>query len=225
MLVYYNQLDVLGWDGAKTVQLGDLRSLGMEGEVRYQDDHWNVGANYAYTKQLDWKSAAGVSKQGISYADYHVEVTDGPTLEGKGNSLHNTPEHAAKIFATWREPRVGVSLHVDLALFWGYKGRLDGLRMYEDGWAQVGGPGNDTMVALAKRLRREGYGQPNAMLNASIGYRLPIPVVDMTMRLVGRNLLGFKRYFYDSGDNAAYPTRLRWTEEPATAAVTLDLKY
>jgi outer membrane cobalamin receptor len=225
---FYNELDAIGWAGTKTVNLGDVTIGGVEAEFAYHAEQFNAGVSHAFTRQIDFDSADPTSRQGISYADYAVPVdVDGDgteeTLKGEGNALANFPENVTKCYLTYSELPWDMVFHTDAAVFWGYPGLEDMLDMYED--VHEDKSSEPTMETLESRLDHEDFADLNVLWNCSLGRTFMVNDCETTLSLYAMNLLNFKRYQYVSGESAAFPRIARWTEEPRSFGIELDVRF
>ncbi len=218
---FYNELDALGWDGEKTVALGNVKFAGLEAELTYQSDELNAGISHALTKQVDFESADRTSRQGISYADYQVDAGGGVRLEGEGNSLANYPEHVTKLYCTYRRLPWNLVFHTDAAVFWGYPGQQDMIEMYEE----AHGGTDPTMNEMEDRFEAENFAETNILLNCSLRRTFKTGDIETTFSVYAANLLEFKRYQYVSGESRQYPRITSWTQEPRTFGVQVDVKF
>lgn len=217
-------LKAIGFDSglSRTVRLGSLRFFGLEPEISWQTGNVKAGLSHSLLQQLRWRKGSRVSAGGISYADYNVSV-GGISLQDQGNSINNFPEQATKVFASVKDLFWGLTAHADLQVFWNYQGKKDGLEMYENAYAAAGG--NAAMDNLAAKLRRKDFGGLNTKLNCSLSRTYRSRKADYTFTAYGLNLLGFKRYVYDSGNTRAYPSKFSWVEEPASVGVNAEVKF
>lgn len=221
LAAFYNELEALGWDGEKTVTLGDVTIGGLEVELAYQSDNMNAGISHAFTKQLDFESGDPTSRQGISYSDYQVDAGGGILLQGEGDSLANFPEQATKFYCTYRGLPWELVFHTDAAIFWGYPGQEDMLEMYHE----AHGGTDATMNQLESRLDAENFAETNILLNCSLGRTFNCRGAETTVSLFAANLLEFKRYQYVSGESRMYPRITSWTQEPRTFGVKVDVRF
>lgn len=220
--VYYYDLEPIGWDGAKTVRLGEQKIVGLEPEIKYQRQNLKLGLSHSFVKQLRWKNAAGVTTEGISYADYRI-ASGAFALAGEGNSINNFPEQSTKGFVTIGNLPHGLVFHTDAEIFWNFQGKKDGLKMYENAYAALGG--NAVMNAISAKLKQENFGDTNIKLNCSLSKTITKGNARYTWSILGMNLLGFKRYVYDSGNNLAFPSKFSWIDEPRTVGITCKVEF
>lgn len=220
--VYCYDLEPIGWDGAKTVKLGEQKILGLEPEIKYQWQNSKLGISHSFIKQLSWKSAAGFITEGISYADYNVPVGS-LTLISQGSSLNNFPEQATKGYITLGKLPHDLVFHTDAEIFWNYQGKKDGLEMYNNAYAATGG--NAAMSAVSSKLKQKHFGGSNIKLNCSLSKTFTKDNTKYTWSIQGMNLLGFKRYVYDSGSNQTFPSKFSWVNEPRTFTVTCKVEF
>jgi len=214
--LFYNRIEAIGWIGDQSRPLGDLDLAGCELDLHYRTGRLTLGVNHAFIKQLDWTSAPGVNRQGISAADY-----DFNGLTGTGNDLSNWSSHTSKAFATFRvRPRV--TAHADMQVFWRWEGADDYMRMYDRRYA--GAPDEEDWLALRRRLRREGYGDTDLRLNLALAWQAPI-AHDTRVTLFARNVLGTRRYSYSSGVTRDYPAKISWVEEPAAVGIQAEMVF
>lgn len=218
---FANRLKTLGWDGDKTVELGDANFAGLEIELTYRGDRIQAGLNHAFIKLLDFESKVPTGRpQGISYADYDVPLSGGEVLTDTGDSFTNYPENITKGYITCGGLPWDLTIHADMAVFWDYPGARDSIAMYEDAYN-----GDATMDSVAARLEDEDFAEHNILLNASIQREFELNGLRANLSLYAANLLEFRRYQYVSGEVADYPAKLAWADEPRTFGVQLDVRF
>jgi len=221
---YLNKIDVIGWDGSKSVNLGALKVMGVEMEAKYQSDHVRAGISHAVTKELDWKRGSGITSQGISYSNYNTSPAAGLSLQDNGNDLANFPVQISKVYVTVEKLPLDFFCHTDAQFVWGYPGNRNGVEMYRDAYS-ASGRNNEAMNNLSGDLSKQNYGGFNLRWNISAGKHFLWGKQKFKVTLLGENLLGFKRYFYSSGDSQRYPDKITWAEEPASLGLRTDFEF
>lgn len=228
--LFYNQLDVIAWDGSKksSQSVGDLKLGGLECEARYQSERFIVGINHSYVKQLDWDLAQGVDYSGISYSDYKVPGQlrwnpTGLTLNGTGNNLNNWANHATKAYFRYKFLNNKLIFHADARIFWGYEGGKDGFQMIRN--AVKGTKYEQEVLEVLKRIEDKDVFDPDFRLNASLTWKLSDVI---SLQLYSMNLLDIgnnKRYTYDAGFDQLVPNSTSWIEEPRTFGMKLTMEF
>lgn len=218
-----NTVDVIAWDGDENVTKpsGRLQLFGVEADVRYKWSKGNAGASYSYVKQIDWDLADGVSRSGVSFADYNQPIGDG-IQAGVGNDLANWPGHALKFFG-----RASLSnqmtVHINSRILWDYQGMKDGLT----GLSQaMQGTADETVVETAiQQVNAVNSYDYDFRANASLTYRLSnyIELQVFMINILGAN--GNKRYSYDNGNDDPAPTGVRFIEEPRTWGMRVEYDF
>ncbi len=213
--IFYNQNEVIAWDAdlRRAAPIGELKTIGLELEAKYEKDSFNLGVNHSFVKQLDWKLADNVTASGISYSDYY-NATSGVT--DKGNDLSNWANHATKLFTNIGLLDDKLTLHGDVQIFWGFEGLKDGL----DALAEAGG--NAANIAHIKR--QNGYDM-QAMAGVSLTYHINKSSA-MTVFVQGIPVIGDnKRYSYSSGYKNKYPDKTSWIEEPIVVGFRYHVRF
>ena len=198
--------------------------MGVELEAKYQNEHVKGGISHAITKQLDWKRGSGITSEGISYSDYNINPSGSNLqLANNGNDLNNFPVQISKVYVTVEKMPFDLFCHTDVQFFWGYPGNENGVQMYRDAYSAIGG--NAAFNNLNGDLSKQHYGGFNLRWNVSAGKEFQYKKQKFKVTVMGENLLGFKRYFYSSGDSQKYPDKISWTDEPASLGIKLDYTF
>lgn len=213
---FYNQIGVLSWSGKdNTTRLtGDLKLAGVEAELRYTLDNATLGINHAFTKQLSWKMADGITVNGISYSDYNQSFPDGTVFKGHGNDLNNWANHATKLFGRVSMMNKRITLHGDCRSFWGFQGAKDGLTMIEK--SITGDESKSHILDLIADVReKDAYGI-DFRFNGSATYKINNSLSISAFAINLFKLGDAKRYSYDAGITVQGPARVGFVEEPTT---------
>jgi outer membrane receptor protein involved in Fe transport len=219
---YYNQINVLAWNGKNaTIPVGKLSLAGAEAEIKYSAPGITLGLNQSYVRQLRWRLAADQTGSGISYSDFNRTVDPNPmgpvTLHGVGNNLNNVPPIVTKLYASYNYR--WLTGHIDGHVFWGWPGLSDGLTSLDQAAAGTpkAGPVSD---AIAAARAKDIYGI-DVRLNLSLKLQINkyLSLTGYVINLVGNR--GNRRYSYDAGINSASPNRIGWVEEPRAFGVEL----
>ena len=214
----YNWGEMLGfvYDPAtikgETKPIGNLKYFTLEAEARYKFEKLTFGINHSFVKQLSWENAAGITSQGISYADYNSNG-----LLSTGNDLNNWANNATKLFANVELP-CQFTFHADGQFFWKWNGYKDVQLMYDGKY----GNSNPAWKLLNNILDDENFAGTDVKINLSISKYFP--QINSTVSVYGINLLGSKRYSYSSGERYNYPSRLMWVNEPAALGIKINVK-
>jgi hypothetical protein len=215
--VFYNRNQAIAWDSGlrQSAPVGRLKTIGVEGEIKYKKNGFDFGANHSFVKQLDWHLAENVSASGISYSDYSYDLGTG-ILTNKGNDLANWHDHATKLFTNIELFEGKVTLHGNAQIFWGMTGAMEGLEAF----AEAGG--NAAQVADIKR--HDAY-KMQAVGNVSLTYHINdnsnVMVFVHAIPIVGDN----KRYAYSSGFKKDYADKVSWIEEPTVVGFRYTLRF
>ncbi|HLP14787.1 MAG TPA: TonB-dependent receptor plug domain-containing protein [Bacteroidota bacterium] len=216
--VSYNWGEMVGfvYDPAtikgETKPIGKERFYTIEAEAIWKHKQFTVSVNHSYVKQLSWKNAPGITSQGMSYSDYHLNG-----LESTGNDLNNWANHATKVVATCALP-YHFTVHADGQVFWAWNGYRDIQSMYGAKY----GTGDPAWQMLDEQLQAEDFAHARVNINVSVSKYLPF--INSTVSVYGMNLAGGKRYSYSSGEKYNYPSRVMWVKEPAAVGMKLQMQ-
>lgn len=228
--IFYNRYELLGFSRAEstTVKVGDLETTGGELELAYSGSRFQVGANHALLRQIDFEvSEESKWGSGISYSDFHpvlIYKGDSLVMDGSGNHVNNWPEQSSKLFCNWQfHPRW--NLHFDTRIFWGFPGGKDGLVVYTRNAEQL--PEADSVVTrrvkeVVAELRERDFYETDFRLNMSLQFAFS---KRGSFTLYCQNLLGWngnKRYPYDAGDIRVFSSRWQAIEEPRTLGAAIQ---
>lgn len=180
---FYIDLDAIGWNqnSNSTTLIGNQTQWGVEGELQWRDDCWNLVGSHSYTKLIDFE-----------LADPNVTTFITAAPNGFGNNLNAWSNHITKLIAQRRLTQSWVA-ETSLRYYWGYPGSEDIVR-------RTNADPNNFAVSV------RGWKRPflaSAFLNAGLEYRYSR---SSRIRVDGYNLLGIfepdlnHRVFY--GDNS-----------------------
>jgi len=217
---FFNVDDVIAWDWGqrRAAPIGTLKTWGLELEGKLQKDHYTIGVNHSYVKQIEWNLDDSVSVSGISYSDYMQTATDDNTviITSKGNDLNNWSTHATKLFANRDFLDGKLTLHGDMRILWGFDGRKDGLEALEEA-------GGNT--ADIDEIRDHDAYETEVTADLSLRYRI-CKWSDVILYLQNIPVLGDnKRYSYSSGFKRSYPDKVSWIEEPMAFGIRYLMKF
>jgi hypothetical protein len=216
--VFYNELHAIAWDSTQrnAAAVGNLRSIGLELELKYKKDNYEVGINHSYVKQISFKMASQIAGSGISYSEFNKAVSGMGTIRGNGNDLSNWSNHATKLYTNIDLLEKKVTLHGDMQAFWGFQGYKDGLEAF----ARAGG--NDTVIDQIRG--QDAFGiliKANVSLTYHINKNADAMIFVQNIPIMGGN----KRYAYNSGYSAAFPDKTSWVEEPMVVGVAYKIRF
>jgi len=219
---FYNRNKVIAWDATlrRTDLVGSLETFGLEAEVMYKKENFNIGANHSFVKQLDWELAENVTASGISYSDYYYyDTATGVIINSKGNDLSNWSNHATKLFTNIDFLDGKLTLYGDARIFWGFEGLQDGL----DALSVAGIPA-EAAAEIEDIERHHGYDM-QVTGDVSLMYRLD-RFADVTFFVQNIPIIGDnKRYSYSSGFRRNYPDKTSWVEEPLVFGLRYRLRF
>ncbi|MES2125772.1 MAG: TonB-dependent receptor plug domain-containing protein [Pseudomonadota bacterium] len=202
---------------------GQLRTLGAEGELHYNWERGRIGMNVSHVRLQDWTLAPGITRSGISYADYHTQLPGAGIQTGFGDDLNNWPNNAVKVFGNWKFAE-GWTMHADARWTSTMQGALDGLEALKR--AVAGTPAaTPAFYAALERIAIEHTYASDLRVNALLEYAITRTAA---LQLFGQNLIGRygnKRYAQDDGNIAAAPVRVRFVDEPATLGVRFTYHF
>jgi TonB-dependent Receptor Plug Domain len=166
--VYYQQLEATGFDlvSNDNVKVGEQEQAGVEVELSYQGDHFQLGLSHQFHKLIDFNLDPVAKSTFVTAAPF-----------GFGNDLDSWSNHISKIDASydlsnnWRA-------HGNLQYLWGYPGTEDQVNFR-----------NSTRATNAK-LTDPGWDdtfEKSVFLNLGLEYKLKDTA---TINLVGYHLLG-----------------------------------
>lgn len=204
------------WNARRSAPIGKLRTFGLELETQYKKEHFNVGLNHSFVKQLDWQIDKELDASGISYSDYYVDVGGGVVITSKGNNLNNWSNHATKLFTNIDFLDGRLSLHGNLKVLWGFEGCKDGLKALEE----AGG----TPARIDDVWDHDAY-DLEMTANLSLTYHFN-KSSDLTLYVQNIPVIGDnKRYSYSSGYKKAYPDKSSWIEEPIAVGFQYRFRF
>lgn len=217
---FYNRNEAIAWDWnqKRSAPLGELKTLGLELETKYQTEGFNLGINHSFVKQQDWELAEGIDVSGISYSDYYRDVNgDGSVvILSKGNDLNNWSNHATKLYSNIDLYDGKITLHGNAQIFWGFTGNQDGLDALSEA---IGGS------AAINSIRDHDAYETEIKANVSLTYHIN-PSSDLTFFVQNIPLLGDnKRYSYSSGYKKSYPDKSSWVEEPTVFGLQYHVRF
>ncbi|MBN1788807.1 MAG: TonB-dependent receptor [Sedimentisphaerales bacterium] len=213
---FLNKNNAIYWDGTtrSAAPVGLLRTFGLELEMLYKKENWEVGINHSYVKQLSWELADGILKSGVSYSDYYDSIQNSGAIQSAGNNLNNWHDHATKLFTNIHLFEKKVTLHGDVMVFWGMEGREEGLEALYN--ANATSPGTTSEGRYSQIIEDVKSRKPYAIQavgNASLTYHLNkdsnVSFLLHNIPIIGEN----KRHVYSSGLRNAWPDKTSWIEE------------
>jgi hypothetical protein len=225
LATFFNRGDVIAWDNGtnRSTDVGHLGLIGLEAAAGYRWDNGLLSTSYSHLKQVHWELAPGVTRSGISYADYNATVGgNGAVIQGYGNDVNNWPNQSLKlIFRNSFFDRL--TLHADTRLLWDFQGAKNGLTAL---YNAVQGFPEEAVVEQAL-LVVDAYDvyDFDFRFNASVAYQV---LEDLNVTVFSQNLMGSngnKRYSYDYGNNKAAPKRVRYVEEPRSFGLSLRYAF
>lgn len=227
--VFYNELEVLGWDGdqSRTVLLGNGSLYGVELETSYKKERFMVGVNHSYVDLDDWELEEGVGAGGFSYSDMNKtsQYGTGSTvlILGFGDHINNWSKNTTKFFSNVYFFERKMTWHTNLQCYWKYEGGEDQLDVIEAATANTGYEASTT--AARQDIEDKDAYDTNCRLNMSVQYdfskALSLNVYVMNLWTTNDN----KRYYYDSCNTGPYATKVTWVEEPTVYGVKLDYSF
>jgi hypothetical protein len=218
---FYSKNKAIGWDSVSrsAAPLGTLELFGIESELKYQNDNYEIGINHSIVKQLNWKLAEGIENSGISYSDYFSPSTNSTTVTigSNGNDLSNWANQATKLYTNIELLEGKATLHGDIETFWGFEGLQDGLEAYE----RASGANAANLAAVRDK---DAFGV-QSRANLSLTFHL---TKDADFSIFLQNIAVFgdnKRYSYSSGQKNSYLDKASWVEEPMVVGVKYKLRF
>jgi outer membrane receptor protein involved in Fe transport len=214
---FWSKNKAIAWSGSNAAPLGTLELFGIEAEIKYKKDNFELGINHSIVKQLSWQLVDNVASSGISYSDYFGTSTGLPGgIMSKGNDLSNWANQATKLYTNIELLKNKITLHGDAVAFWGFEGYKDGLDAFE----QAGGN-----AAGIKQIRERNAFSAEVKANISLTYHInksaDLSVFVQNIPVVGDN----KRYSYSSGQKNAYADKTAWVEEPMVVGVKYKIRF
>jgi iron complex outermembrane receptor protein len=200
--VFYNDLEVLGWNDAAKANniLGSYRMIGAEGEVTYRSGDTAVTFSHSFVKLLDLDLDNGVS----------TSISANPS--GYGRDLANWPEHMTKLTLHRdfdRKWSGDASVRVD----WNFPGDQDLLRHANDN------PVNG--LPSSYEGWKEPYG-PSVFLNLGLQCKLN---QNATVRLDAYNVLGWIDHAFNKRDFIANYWQGDYRAEAASLGVSFRYEF
>jgi outer membrane receptor protein involved in Fe transport len=218
--VFFNRLEAIAWNSTqrRAAPIGTLKTIGMEIDLKYKKENFELGINHSFVKQIDFLTADRVEVSGISYSDYYLKVDPGgKIIRSNGNDLSNWSTHATKLYTNIDLLEKKLTLHGDIKVFWGFEGNEDGLNAL----ANAGGNASSIQAVRDK----DAYGvlsTANVSLTYHVNKSADFMVFIQNIPVVGDN----KRYSYSSGYNYS-DTREKssWVEEPMVVGFTYKIRF
>ena len=218
--VFFNRLEAIAWNSTErsSTPVGTLKTIGMEIDLKYKKENFELGINHSFVKQIDFLTADRVEYSGISYSDYYRKVTT-PTVYilSNGNDLANWSNHATKLYTNIDLLEKKLTLHGDVRVFWGFEGSEDGLNALAD----AGGNAQSIQAVRDK----DAYGvlsTANVSLTYHVNKSADFMVFVQNIPVIGDN----KRYSYSSGQAYSDPReKTSWVEEPMVVGFTYKIRF
>jgi len=235
---FYNDSEIISWDGSNANLVGIIKAYGIEPEVSYRTDKFSFGINHSFFELIDWnfllKEDDGSILQNISYSDM-LYTKDYLTLTSTGDSLTDWVQQHTKL---WFDTKLSdnLTLHMNTQIIWKYEYGNDLLDMYDKAYAQV-----DTSSLSAADLKeynenkafletfkqtistKETYDK-DIRLNASIMWN--IPSINGVLTLYGQNLINFTD---NKRQKVNFTTKtlpsISWVEEPRTVGLKYSQRF
>jgi outer membrane receptor protein involved in Fe transport len=216
--VFYNELHAIAWDSTQraSAAVGNLRTIGLELELKYKKDNYEFGINHSYVKQISFKLGSGITNSGISNSEFDKVVSGMGTIWGNGNDLSNWSNHSTKLYTNIDLLEKKVTLHGDMEAFWGFQGYKDGLEAFE-----AAGGNAATVDAIQNQ---DAFGilvRANVSLTYHINKNADVMLFVQNIPVMGGN----KRYDYNSGFSTTYPDKTSWVEEPMVVGVAYKVRF
>lgn len=165
--------------------------------------------------------AEGISRSGISYANYNRDVShsgENFTITGYGNDLNDVPNQIAKLIIAYQFSNK-LNLQVSSRLFYDYRGSKNGLGALKQTLA--GSALEDDLAQVVAKIEAEDVYGPNFFIDASLRYKTSN---DTNVQFYIQNLTGDggnKRYPWVGGQSSASPNKVRYSKEP----ISIGLKF
>ncbi len=182
--LFYNHHKVIAFSpkAFDTVPLGKVDTLGLEFQISYQEQRFDLGLSHSWVQLLDFDLDEPLPVQNISVEPY-----------GYGKDLANWFNHASKLFLSWHLSSE-LDWNTSLRIYWGLPG---GEELSDYNKAVLGGK---NFVALAEGSD-QAFGA-SAFLNTGLRFHRDQQI---TWSLTAYNLLGLidedlnkKNYFQRS---------------------------
>jgi outer membrane receptor protein involved in Fe transport len=222
--LFFNRNETIGWDSTlrSAASLGTLRTIGLDIDLKYKKENYDVGINHSFVKQIDWQTADKIEATGISYSDYYFRT--GTVLMGsKGNNLNNWSNHITKFYTNIDFCEKKLTLHGDARVIWGFEGSKEGLENLNDALVQAGG--NAVNVDTIKAMNSHHIYDTAVTANLSLTYHIN-KSADLTAFLQGIPVIGDnKRYAYSSGFKTPHPEKASWVEEPMVVGFKYKIRF
>jgi len=185
---FYNELDVISFTNDESNKVGNEKFWGLEAELFYKDEKWEVIFSHAYTKLIEFDLITPNTSQGITAEPY-----------GYGDDFTNWSNHMSKLFVQydWND-RFNTS--ASLRGFWGYPGASSSSDLARETYANASPTDFLPLEALA--ITDYGYNDPSGpsvFVNLAAEYE----IIDKGFfRVDAHNVLGWfdstlnKRLYY-----------------------------
>ncbi|MGB8225573.1 MAG: hypothetical protein WCE45_01715, partial [Sedimentisphaerales bacterium] len=225
--VFFNRNEAIAWNGTAraSTPVGTLKTIGLEMELKYKKENFELGINHSIVKQLSFLTADRIETSGISYSDYYAK--SGTVIIGsKGNDLANWANQSTKLYTNIDLFKKKATLHGDIKAYWGFEGCKDGLDSLARGQANAGKGPSDADVVSLQKFREEDVFGILASANLSLTYHVN-KSADLTVFLQNIPVYGSnKRYFYSSGINSTYTgNKVGWVEEPMVVGFKYKIRF
>ncbi|MCP4130118.1 MAG: TonB-dependent receptor plug domain-containing protein [bacterium] len=230
--IFHNDQDVITFvppPVESIVKIGNLKMIGAEAEITYKTRTIFAGINHTFVKLLDFtpedeSQESGLTLDGLNRV-VDVDGTD-ITLVSDSDALGNMSENISKFYIDITLP-FDIILHSNIQLFWGYDYYTDTMQMYKEAYEKAGLQSHanyTTIINAIAEQEKNGYGEMQAKLNVAISWKTPVTPGNLTVSVYGLNLLGFKRYFSDTGASDGLP-EIQYIEEPVSVGVKVNYLY
>ncbi|MGB8225571.1 MAG: TonB-dependent receptor plug domain-containing protein [Sedimentisphaerales bacterium] len=209
--VFFNRLEAIAWNATQksATPVGTLKTIGLEIDLKYKKENFELGINHSIVKQLDFLTADRIEASGISNSDYYYK-SGNVTIGSRGNDLSNWANQATKLYTNIDLFKKKVTLHGDIKAFWGFEGLADGLTALSH--AIPAGDANSNVISTLRD--HDAYGilaTANLSLTYHVNKSADFMVFVQNIPVFGGN----KRYTYLSGQKSNYSNTC-WVEEPET---------
>jgi len=222
---YYYTVDQISWIGEEHYSdfIGTFNLLGIEPEIRYQNERLALGGNYSFIKQLDWEPEieteawiSGLAGEQIFLDDYG------------SNRINNLPKHALKAFGNYKLSS-NIKFHFDGRLMWDFQ-QKEMLDKFLEAHEEYGN--EDTLEAMKQiyqDLEDHGYTKPSFTSNFAVNWKVVPEKYNINLKLYAMNLISYNhiRYviqFWEGGNVRQYPRQSGFIDEPLSVGINVEIQ-
>ncbi|MDP8286966.1 MAG: TonB-dependent receptor, partial [Candidatus Electryonea clarkiae] len=222
----YQSVDQIGYSDIRSEVLGEFNTAGLEADLSYKLNNFNIALNYSYIKQLEWNP----EYEFYSYlSNIGLDSLDIPLIDAGNNRINNFPLHQLKLITSYK---INKSLYIHFNSRYASKyGQADMLDMFKSVHDNYGDSRTkQEMSNIYNDVKNRGYSRSSFTSNISASYNFEVSNVNMVlttsvMNLFAVNHLRYVYQFWEEGNNWQYPRQIGFIEEPRTFGIRFSTEF